>query len=472
MPTYETQWFSVNDGGSITHNAENLVGKSITVNSAEIQWRGVSSTVDDYSTNQNSDNATTTVTEESRSNTNEDTQYSSSRSNTTDSNSGSGGSFASASYPAVPAGSDFESISVSYELSNSSLNDSYVVSVSYEDANGNSITDETTLSAGETQQYSDSQSVSRLGSDASINVTDDGGGGSDISVSVTASTTYSSYDDATASTTYPDVPFNSSFDRHEVKTFRDGSLVNSTTYTSLQSGSESITTTEPSQSVTVEITTFGTETNTDVGTASTSYPSIPSGYNFDRHRQQEFKNGSEVTDTFYSTNKVGETESVSAGNNDGDTASLTLTTRGVQQVTKDSTDPSISGDVSASYTGSISDGQTTSYQTLDGLDSTDEQFTHSVSGSSTVEYRFRFDYTVNRPTKLSELRIHDGSSSSNVSVALVDPDDAALDYSSARVHHSNTTYAIELVQRSDPDARPDLFVLQHPIHGQLCPREV
>jgi len=193
----------------------------------------------------------------------------------------------------------------------------------------------------------------------------------------------------------------------------------------------------------IEATTYGTDTTTTVNsdTTTVSYPSVPSGHSFDRHYYREEKNGSFVDSDYIYTNKVGDTRSVTS-NDPSNTWELTMQTRGEQTVTTttETQDPSVSGDVSAAYNGTLGSQEYSSWQPLSGFALGDNSFVHDIGGTNEAFYQIRFDYELSFPTTVAEAYIHVG----------------------------NTTYPVILADPSDPNLVYDFYRVNHPTHGELA----
>jgi hypothetical protein len=268
------------------------------------------------------------------------------------------------------------------------------------------------------------------------------------------------------------------------------------------------------------VTTSSTETNTvteenyngDFYTSpplSNGIPSVPDGTSFATHNAtltiKAIDNGdgqqTEVESTFSWPNGEGKTvtttltedfpgseadiiydnhagESVSAsitvigGNDSAIEAKLAVETSGNTTETTttyyDTQDPSVSNDVSASYNGTLSDGSTTSWINLSGLDPSNEHFSHSISGSNKVEFQFEFDWEISLPTTVAKYRVPINGTTKDV--ILADPTDNALDYNFYRTQvDGDGVLAYDVVDPSDPDALP--YYIYHPTHGKLALRE-
>ena len=204
--------------------------------------------------------------------------------------------------------------------------------------------------------------------------------------------------------------------------------------------------------------------------ATTSFPSVPSGYSFSRHRKRIEVNGSTTFNDYIYNNKVGQSDTVTANN--GDTVKLIMKTRGKDRrystTYYDSNNPSVSGDVSASTSEDLGNNETSNWYNLSGLSSGSNALSHSVGGSNQVYYRVEFTWEYSVPASISEARVN--INSTIYPVRLADPSDPALQYSSYRIEHpTEGTLAFDLVPTSDPDALP--YRIYHPIHGTLALRE-
>lgn len=103
------------------------------------------------------------------------------------------------------------------------------------------------------------------------------------------------------------------------------------------------------------------------------------------------------------------------------------------------------------YSGTLNDGDTTSWLPLSGFQEGDNVFSFTIDGSNQASFRFRYDYK-GSPTPIGYMAIgqQDGT---RTLLPLADPNDSALVYNDERVPLSDGTIAAEdLVDPSDPDA--------------------
>jgi len=418
MPqTYTTQFFDVSDGDTTTHNPQSLAPTTadIQILNAEILWEGVatSSTSTSTRSNTNSDTATATrsTNRTTRSNTNSDTATATSTT-TTKSNSNSGSDsgtdgLASATYPSVPSGASFTKHELEVTVANfaDTIKD---IEYAYTDSNFNTENGSTTLDPNEPKTVVDfATSTNFVGETPSFTVTSVSGGNADqITYGIDSFTKgeETTVESATASASYPSVPSGFSFDKHVVKKFENGSRVNKSTFFSQQSGSESITSNDPNDTVKVKIKTVG----------------------------------------------------------EGTTTTLT-----------DTRNPSVSGDVSASYTsGDITDGVTTNFISLSGLTADPETFEHTIGGSGEARFRFRFSFEKILPDPTNgTVAFADTSKGVFHEVAVADPTDSALDYNHVQIYNESTGNwgALDVVNVTDADAL-EQFAFYDSDAGWLAPR--
>jgi hypothetical protein len=215
-----------------------------------------------------------------------------------------------------------------------------------------------------------------------------------------------------ASVTFPSVPAGATFDYHRLKVNGDASNYDGSltvTYEPIDGGTEQTNDISGSEtayssiaqsnyvgesrsayieevgsgetcSITAETHYEDTTTNSD--TSCTSYPSVPSGYSFDRHYWREEQDGNKVDSGFVYTNSVGDSRCVTS-DNPSNTWTLEMETRGEDETTTttyyDTHDPAVSGDVSGSYLGTLADGETSTWQALSGLTAgTSKAFERSI----------------------------------------------------------------------------------------------
>jgi len=490
--TYTTQFFDVSNGDTTTHNPQSLAPTTtdIKVLDAEIQWEGVTSssgnTTTSSNTNSDTATATTSTNRTTSTNTNSDSATATtSTSTTTKDNSNASGTSGtgtiSASYPSVPSGTSFTQHEVVGSLGNGDSN-TVEVAYTYEDADGNNVSTNSTLSPGETiTPFSDTTTTKQVGQSRAFAIQTISGASSNsninsgIEVFTFGEDTTTTVNSRTASASYPSVPSGFSFDKHVVKKFENGSRINKTTFFSQRSGSESITSNDPNTTVEVEIETIGEDFNTTVNsrTASVSYPSVPSGTTFDKHVVKKFENGSRVDTTTYFSQQSG-SESITS-NDPNTTVEVEIKTVGEDTTTfTDTRNPSVSGDISASYTsGDIADGVTTNFISLSGLTADSETFEHTIDGSGEARFRFRFSFEKILPDPTNgTVAFADTSKGVFHEVAVADPTDDALDYNHVQIYNASTDNwgALDVVNVSDTDAL-EQFAFYDSNAGWLAPRE-
>lgn len=138
-------------------------------------------------------------------------------------------------------------------------------------------------------------------------------------------------------------------------------------------------------------------------------------------------------------------------------------------ITEKTKNPSVSGDVSGSYSGTLNGGEWSSWQNLSGFSVGNNQFNHSIGGSNEANFQFRYYWEYNTPEPLSEQKIN--INGTNYEVALADPNDPALDYTFYRIYDpTHGTLCYDVVEASDTDAIP--YYIYHPIHGKLALRKI
>lgn len=400
--TYTTQFFSVSNGDTTTHNPQSLVSTSSSVNilNSEIRWRGntSSNTTYDYSSNTNNGSATAT------SDTTTDKKASISSSNGT-------GTFDLPQNTGIsdpPNGYDLDYIEIRYTVQNKEDAVKSIL-VNYEDVTGSTVEESAGLAAGASKTFTERKS-SNIGQYIG-----------------------------------------------ETRGILQGTTSHKIELTTV-----------------IEVGGVDTTTTIQNDTATVSYPSVPNGYNFDRHYYREEKNGSFVESGYNYSNSVGNSRSVTS-TDPNNTRSLEMKTRG-QDSTTTTTDtqyPSVSGDVSASPgIANLGNDNTSQWYSLSGLAPNSENFNHSISGSNDAEFQFRFDYELALPQAVRQLRFYDAGSNQAKYVALADPSDSALDYNAVRVYVADAgqELAMDVVSdSSDPNAI-SANRIYHPTHGVLYPR--
>jgi hypothetical protein len=272
----------------------------------------------------------------------------------------------------------------------------------------------------------------------------------------------------TVSATYPPVPDGYNFDYHRREISGES---NETITTNKVGDTVSRTSTSTDEYIGITLETHGTKTNyyTNSDTTYVSYPSVPNGYDFDRHYFRIERNGSYQDSDYVYSNNVGSSKSITS-NNPSNTWTLEMRTRGetTNYYTNYTQDPSVSGNVSASTGATLNDNETSSWQSLSGFGVGDNSFNHSVSDSGEAYYRIRFDWEYSYPSELAELKFFDGSS--QYSVRLADPADDGLDYNTVKAYIEGVgVVALDVVDPSDPDASN--FFIYHPTQGVLALRK-
>jgi len=222
-----------------------------------------------------------------------------------------------------------------------------------------------------------------------------------------------------------------------------------------------------SPTILIECTTYGKKTTTQSRTASTSYPSPPSGYSFDRHREEK-SNG---TDTFHYDNRVGQSESITSFST-SDTVWVRLTTRGKDTSTVTDTfkteNPSVSGDASASYAGTLNDGEWSPWIQLSGFTEGQNSLTQDIDGSYDADFELRYEWQFTVPDTLAEHKfVINGTT---YVTALADPTDEAVQYDFYRTYIADEgVVCYDVVDTDDADASP--YRIYHPTHGVKALRD-
>lgn len=120
----------------------------------------------------------------------------------------------------------------------------------------------------------------------------------------------------------------------------------------------------------------------------------------------------------------------------------------------------------ASYSGSISDGSWTSWQSI-GMVSGQNTFNHSIGGSNKADFQFEYTYATTPDAQYTYRVTINGTVYDS---AIANTSDSALQYDSVRVAIAGNTYCYDVVDPDDPDALPYYFY--HPNHGKLALREM
>lgn len=101
------------------------------------------------------------------------------------------------------------------------------------------------------------------------------------------------------------------------------------------------------------------------------------------------------------------------------------------ETTYQTEDPFVTRDVDGSYSGTVQDGNWSSWVTLNGVSPGINEFYHNISGSGEAEFEFRYDYESVYPTAVDYVRVGDNNGTKH-RVILADPSDSKLDYNQVR----------------------------------------
>lgn len=476
--TYTTQFFDVSDGDTTTHNPQELAPTTVAIRvlDAEIQWEGVttSSTSTSTRSNTNSDTATATTrtTRTTSSNTNSDSATASVVTDTKiETTIAVGDDNAEASVPSGPSGYTLQSVDVQYEARRKFAGSS-TETIVYNTADGNNVVQQELDSFFSTIDNVINDTTPR-GSYAIGKTTF--GNETEFRATVEATFVKQNIVPRTASVDPPSVPNGFNLDRYVLREYENGNRVKKQTFFS-NLATQTRTSTDPATTVEVEIETIGEDFNTVTNnrTASVSYPSVPSGTTFDRHIVEKFEDGSRVNTTQYFSQQSG-SESITSSS-PSETVEVEITTIGedISSTPEDTRNPSVSGDVSASYTnGDIGDGNTTSFISLSGLTADPETFSHSIGGSGEARFRFRFDFEEILPDPTNgTVAFADTSAGVFREAVVADPSDPGLRYNHVQIYNASTGNwgALDVVPLTDEDAI-EQFAFYDTDAGWLAPRE-
>jgi archaellum component FlaG (FlaF/FlaG flagellin family) len=149
--------------------------------------------------------------------------------------------------------------------------------------------------------------------------------------------------------------------------------------------------------------------------------------------------------------------------------SVLRTGKETTETTYSTTDPYVTRDVDASYDGTLSDGEWSSWQDMTGLVEGTNEFYHNISGSNEAYFEFEYTYEETYPTVQKQFRLYDEDQNAIHTVVLADPSDSQLNYNHHRYALNGTVYALDVVDPSDENAI-DWVKWYHPTHGEYCPR--
>jgi hypothetical protein len=260
----------------------------------------------------------------------------------------------------------------------------------------------------------------------------------DFDISVTTYYDETVSDTGYASTTYPSVPNGYSFNKHRKVIYGENN--GSDVYYSNKVG-ESVQVSASSGSTNLRVETEGydqrSNTTTYNQTASASFPSPPSGYDFYRHRIEK----SDGTDNYFNTNSVGESRSITSYNT-YNTVSVTASTRGINEYTvyTQTKTPSLSGDASLSPNiSSVQNDTTTSWYSLSNLlPNSTNTLQHDIQGSNKAEFQYRFDWGVAFPEPVyGKVAFYNNELDRWEETAVADSTDELLEYSHIEVYNES-----------------------------------
>ena len=475
--TYTSNTIRVNNGDSTTFDTSDAAD-GIRILNAECRWRGVqtSSTSNNtsYKTNTNYDSATATTSTQYNNNststgyaTATPKQYYNNQWSDTEFGDGSGdGPSMYVTFPSINDTSRFEhhEIIAEIEPDPDNYDDSreytldFNLSVSVSNATIN-------MTAGGYKKITRTVNSYNTGELGYVKLHKPWSDGNDVVLTITVKTVYSSPSSSdTVYRSYPSVPSGYNFHKHEMVV--DG---NTTTYYSNKVGdSVSVTSYDSNNTKSLLLRTYGKKTVTNSRTASTSFPSVPNGYNFYRHREEK-SNG---TNDYHYSNKVGYGRSITS-NSTNNQVWVRLKTRGKKTTSStsyyDTRDPSVSGNASASYNGTISDGNWTSWTSVSGFSPGSNTLNHSISESNKADFQIRYEWEYDVPTAVQTANI--SINGTTYSVALADMADPALVYDFYRTFTpTNGTLAFDVVDPNDPDSIP--YYIYHPTHGKVSLRQL
>lgn len=465
----------MDDGDADTITPEDIVGEeadSIVLLGAEVQWRGVErvETSTETSTNTNNDTATATTSAETDTSVNSDTegQQTSAEEEHYFNNKGPDDILVQGNIPEGQTSLDFLRIEVIYFIQN--VTDSEVTTtVEYIDENLEEQEEEVTIPANsEVDFYTGETEVDNTGETVYVL---DSSSETEVVMGLTTVRENIVISPGEPEVMYPSPPSGYDFVEHQVEYegYSSPDAPDDFTTTQNRAGlTESEQASLGDGEVTITITTVGEKEVTNSKTASTTYPSVPTGYNFDRHSHQEFENSNRVVNNTITSNRVGQTESRKSTSTTA-TVEVELETQGEKEVEEvfDTERPSLSGDVLASGPSNLNDGEVSSYVDLDDAELGDNNVTHSVEGSNKVEYRVKVEWEFDTPEAISTITVRRGLSSFDV--ALASPQDSALEHNTVRVYtEEHGVLALDVVPTSHDDATS--IRIQHPAHGELALR--
>ncbi len=284
-----------------------------------------------------------------------------------------------------------------------------------------------------------------------------------------------------ATAEYPPVPNGYQFDHHE---YISGGI-NSNLYSKVV-GLESISNqraTEDGETVSVTLKTVGrdrrsrttteTITNFENPPAETTFPSVPDGYDFEKHEVR-----GDINNRYIYNNRVGETVQSNRPQSDGETVTIEAVTYGTQSQTNVSLDQTeyieLTGDVTASLSTRLNDDeQTTKFnvnQHQSGITDTLD-VNYNVGSSDFADYQLTIDWEY--PYALPQhgsLALKD--SGQWYLVANADPNSPALKHNHIRLYddQTDTWGAIDVAPVDEPRTIESYRFYDHQTDQWFAPR--
>lgn len=129
--------------------------------------------------------------------------------------------------------------------------------------------------------------------------------------------------------------------------------------------------------------------------------------------------------------------------------------------------PSVGGDISASYSGTLNDDEYSPWYNISLDANQNNHFYHEIDESGQADFQLQYDWSYVSPTPIEYFRVEVDGQTYNL--PLIDPNDDALQKPGFRFNVDGQTLAADLVDPGSPKTSP--FRVYHPNYGVLAWRK-
>lgn len=134
---------------------------------------------------------------------------------------------------------------------------------------------------------------------------------------------------------------------------------------------------------------------------------------------------------------------------------------------EETTSPEVSGDMSASYSGVLTDNEETGWIDVSGFSRGENNVTYNIGGSGRADFKLQFDWEYETPEAQAIKKLY--VNGEKIKLPLVYPSAPELTYDIMRTKVNGETLTADLVDVDSPDASP--YRIYTPQHGILAWRE-